>query len=285
MTDQTDRLEWPRMTPEMWEATRRQLPARREYLDFLNQGIINRVTDLREQWVGAGGPPLGVPTSRWWDERLVELNRALAPSTDHPLPIEGTLRERPGDQPLPTAGQESVQDALIKRIEERRELGIQRYGTPLQTFNGRNAVRDALEEALDLATYLMQVEMEQTARQAGLREALKLHEADQGLCRTCATPTPCATRQALVGIVQAGAQTPTKTVTRFAIKGATPIRVMRTDPVQEVACAPDAVADLHKHLGIDPLHQDGSPCKYMGFPITIDESVPSRTVLMRPRNA
>ncbi|MGW1436927.1 hypothetical protein ACWD7M_16955 [Streptomyces griseus] len=281
----TDQIEWPRMTPETWEATRRQLPARSEYLGELAQETVTRVTALYEQWTRAGSVPLGVSPNRWWDARLLELDSALTPPAGQSLPIQGALRERPGDQPLPTEGQESVQDALIKLIEERRELGIQRYGTPLQTFNGRNAVRDALEEALDLATYLMQIEMEQNARQAGLREALKLHEADQGLCRTCATPSPCATRSALVAIVQPGTQAPMKTVTRFAIKGATPLRVMRADPVQEVACAPDAVADLHKHLGIDPLHQDGSPCKYMGFPITIDESVPSRTVLMRPRNA
>lgn len=35
-------------------------------------------------------------------------------------------------------------------------LGVTRYGTPLQPHNGRDALRDAYEEALDLVHYLRQ---------------------------------------------------------------------------------------------------------------------------------
>jgi hypothetical protein len=69
-------------------------------------------------------------------------------------------KTRPGDQPLPTGGQECVQDELIRLIEERKQLGIQRYGSPLMTHNGRDAGRDAVEEALDLTVYSMQVALE-----------------------------------------------------------------------------------------------------------------------------
>lgn len=69
-------------------------------------------------------------------------------------------KTRPGDQPLPTGGQECVQDVLIRLIEERKQLGIQRYGSPLMTHNGRDAGRDMVEEALDLTVYAMQVAME-----------------------------------------------------------------------------------------------------------------------------
>lgn len=40
-------------------------------------GLRTRVTALFEQWVKAGPPPLGVPTARWWDRRLVELGAAI----------------------------------------------------------------------------------------------------------------------------------------------------------------------------------------------------------------
>lgn len=53
-----------------------------------------------------------------------------------------------------------IQDALIADIEKRRALGIERYGTALQPFNGRDALVDAYEESLDLATYLKQVLVE-----------------------------------------------------------------------------------------------------------------------------
>lgn len=76
---------------------------------------------------------------------------------------------REGDsQPLPTVrdGVEDVQTAVIRDIESRRELGIRRYGTALQPHNGRNALLDAYEEALDLAMYLKQalIESEETIR-------------------------------------------------------------------------------------------------------------------------
>lgn len=45
---------------------------------------------------------------------------------------------------------------VIADIHHRREVGIQRYGTALQAHNGRDALRDAYEEALDLAMYLRQ---------------------------------------------------------------------------------------------------------------------------------
>jgi hypothetical protein len=38
----------------------------------------------------------------------------------------------------------------------RAELGRQRYGTYLQALNGRDALLDAYEEALDLCAYLRQ---------------------------------------------------------------------------------------------------------------------------------
>lgn len=47
--------------------------------------------------------------------------------------------------------------------EERNELGMKTYGKILETFNGRDCLVDALEEALDLSVYLMQYYMEQKA--------------------------------------------------------------------------------------------------------------------------
>lgn len=71
------------------------------------------------------------------------------------------MKLRPGDQPLPTVNdQPPVADALMAYIEGRKQVGIERYGTPLQPHNGRDALRDAFEEAVDLATYLAQALIE-----------------------------------------------------------------------------------------------------------------------------
>ena len=39
-------------------------------------------------------------------------------------------------------------------IQKRREIGIQRYGTPLQPHNHRDMTRDAYEEILDFVVYV-----------------------------------------------------------------------------------------------------------------------------------
>jgi hypothetical protein len=64
-------------------------------------------------------------------------------------------------QPLPVANDRAVvQDAVCADIQARKQVGIVRYGTPLQPHNGRDALRDAYEEALDLACYLKQALLE-----------------------------------------------------------------------------------------------------------------------------
>ncbi|WP_119580475.1 hypothetical protein [Streptomyces europaeiscabiei] len=44
------------------------------------------VRALRDRWVKAGPPPLGTPTSRWWDRRLVELGATLQPAAHNDVP-------------------------------------------------------------------------------------------------------------------------------------------------------------------------------------------------------
>jgi hypothetical protein len=194
------------------------------------------------------------------------------------------LRQRPGDQPLPTEGQENVQDALIARIlssprlgaganelavkiMQRRKLGVERYGRPLQTFNGRDAVQDLLDELLDGATYAMQIKMEREATQARIDAALAEHQADfTGQCYACRIASPCPTRRILTGQQTAG-----------------PITVTRVDPVQEIVCSPDAIDFVRERFQITEA-QTGIPDvgEYMGLPVYVDDVLPPRTVRLRP---
>ncbi|WP_433357711.1 hypothetical protein ACQP25_44850 (plasmid) [Microtetraspora malaysiensis] len=73
------------------------------------------------------------------------------------------LRVREGDQPLPTPNDGPDILALVAAdFRERRELGIRRYGAPLQPHNGRRSDIDAYEEVLDLAAYIRQMIEERT---------------------------------------------------------------------------------------------------------------------------
>jgi hypothetical protein len=77
---------------------------------------------------------------------------------------ESGFKLRDGDQPIPIVNEsESIQGMVISDLEARTQVGIQRYGTALQPFNGRDALRDAYEEALDLAVYLKQCIVERDA--------------------------------------------------------------------------------------------------------------------------
>ena len=71
------------------------------------------------------------------------------------------LKKRREDQDLPKVNRYLfIQDQVIRDIVERKALGIRRYGTALQPFNGRDALRDAYEEAIDLCMYLKQIIVE-----------------------------------------------------------------------------------------------------------------------------
>lgn len=59
-----------------------------------------------------------------------------------------TEQVRDGDQALPIPNKNPfIQELVVSDI---------RYGTGLQAHNGRDALRDAYEEALDLTCYLRQ---------------------------------------------------------------------------------------------------------------------------------
>lgn len=61
----------------------------------------------------------------------------------------------------------SIQDLVIQDMEARKQVGLQRYGTLLQTHNGRDSLMDFYQEILDAANYARQeLERRQQARQS-----------------------------------------------------------------------------------------------------------------------
>ena len=59
-------------------------------------------------------------------------------------------------EPPPKQGKQDVADLVMVDIQARVEAGRQKYGTKLQTHNGRDALMDAYQEAIDLVMYLRQ---------------------------------------------------------------------------------------------------------------------------------
>jgi hypothetical protein len=59
-------------------------------------------------------------------------------------------------QPVKHRHTKAIQDLVIEDIEARKKVGLERYGTLLHAHNGRDALMDAYQEALDLCQYLRQ---------------------------------------------------------------------------------------------------------------------------------
>lgn len=83
---------------------------------------------------------------------------------------------------------DSIQALVRADLEAREKLGIERYGTALRAHNGRDAMKDAYEEALDLACYLKQaiierdgtVAADQARQRAMLDEMLEEYRRTEG---------------------------------------------------------------------------------------------------------
>lgn len=58
----------------------------------------------------------------------------------------------------------AVWDLVLADMKARDQVGRERYGVPLQPHNGRDALVDAYQEALDLAVYLRQVVYERDGK-------------------------------------------------------------------------------------------------------------------------
>ncbi len=66
--------------------------------------------------------------------------------------VDNLIKEQ--QVPQPSSG--DVWLLVLADMEERRKHGIEKYGTPVQPFNGRDPLIDGYQEALDLCVYLRQ---------------------------------------------------------------------------------------------------------------------------------
>ena len=82
------------------------------------------------------------------------------------------------DQPEPISNDSTpVLDQVIDDMRRRDAVGLARYKTRLQAFNGRDCLKDAYAESLDMAVYLKQELIERDLR---MREGMLAHD-DQWL--------------------------------------------------------------------------------------------------------
>lgn len=70
------------------------------------------------------------------------------------------MSEATKHEPMPTKSTGDLWKDVISDMEERRIVGIERYGTPLQPNNGRRPEVDLYQELLDASVYGKQLIVE-----------------------------------------------------------------------------------------------------------------------------
>lgn len=69
------------------------------------------------------------------------------------------------EQPAPKPNESKpIWNLVIEDMLARDRVGRKRYGTPLQAHNGRDALSDAYQEALDLCVYIRQAHYERDGK-------------------------------------------------------------------------------------------------------------------------
>jgi len=85
-----------------------------------------------------------------------------------PIPVqegEEDWKSNPAiPEPMPQGEGRVILPDVIKDMVDRSDAGKTKYGTRLRINNGRNALMDAYQEAIDLVFYLKQALMEQKDR-------------------------------------------------------------------------------------------------------------------------
>lgn len=96
-----------------------------------------------------------------------------SPTTYEPAPM-------PNDLP-------AVWDMVIEDMRARDAMGRAKYGTPLQPFNGRDALWDSYQESLDLCVYLRQAIYERDKRMEKKYRVLSIAELNSAIHKILVT--------------------------------------------------------------------------------------------------
>jgi hypothetical protein len=120
--------------------------------------------DFLRQAAGHMAAEIDRLTVHKFSTRNFPASSALAAQPESALPMQEHSRVTDQPAPVPNDGT-PIWELVVADMHARDQLGRERYGTPLQAGNGRDALRDAYEETLDLAVYLRQALAERDAKQ------------------------------------------------------------------------------------------------------------------------
>lgn len=142
------------------------------------------MTDWIENWNEDSLDPQDgqEPFCFWWDDmRPKEVNALVREAYERG---KASATDAVREQARPTGDGQRVLDKVFDDLKAREKVGIERYGTPLKTNNGRDPLVDAYQEGLDLVQYMAQELLEREQLRAKLAE-IEAHE--RSLCKEVST--------------------------------------------------------------------------------------------------
>lgn len=92
------------------------------------------------------------------------------------------------NEPLPASKSSTdIASLVVEDIHRRAQVGEQKYGERLRPFNGRSALVDAYQEALDLCMYLRQLIEENRSSKRNVRmfDAMLRADLKKKECSVC----------------------------------------------------------------------------------------------------
>lgn len=97
----------------------------------------------------------GKPGFGYCKESVInDLQKSFVHTNERPETNPPEFKEQPN--PIPNESP-AIIDLVIEEFKQRKDIGLARYGTVLQANNGRDALRDLLDELLDACVYIRQV--------------------------------------------------------------------------------------------------------------------------------
>lgn len=92
------------------------------------------------------------------EREAVKAGLVIHPTFPENVPVGGIpIKEKNWGEPAPVKNDKpAIYELVLQDVQERAKFGYAKYKTFLQPGNGRNALKDAYEEALDLCMYLRQ---------------------------------------------------------------------------------------------------------------------------------
>ncbi len=121
---------------------------------------IDGISIGRATWEWKDGEPVLVFPKRYVEHPVRDAEPARPQHTEQAKPKYDPSKPDLWLAVCAYAERARLDQRLIQVMRQRRQLGIERYGTPLQPLNGRDAARDLREELLDAVAYAAQVAIE-----------------------------------------------------------------------------------------------------------------------------